>query len=165
LHQVASAVVVAAAVGASVSVTTAVDVISPTVSAVIELLSPSTAAEDLGKKKDIYEQTFHTADYFCYDPDTEQLLGWRLVGDEYVALQADDQERLWSSALDTWLGTWEGEYLEEPTVWLRLFDADGNLLPTKAEAESQRAGAERQRAEAAEAEIARLRAELDERSR
>lgn len=83
---------------------------------IVELLSPSTAAEDLGNKKDLYEHTFHTTDYFCYDPETEQLLGWRLVGDEYVSLDGDDQERLWSSILDAWLGTWEGEYPEEPTV-------------------------------------------------
>ena len=46
---------------------------------IIELMSPSTAQEDLGAKKALYEQTFHTADYFCYDPDEQKLYGWRLA--------------------------------------------------------------------------------------
>ncbi len=35
---------------------------------IVELLSPSTAAIDKGIKKDLYEQTFHTSDYFIYNP-------------------------------------------------------------------------------------------------
>src|SRR5689334_8039697 len=45
---------------------------------IIELLSPTTAKEDRTTKKALYERTFHTSEYFCYDPDTEQLEGWRL---------------------------------------------------------------------------------------
>src|SRR5260370_594035 len=54
--------------------------------AIIELLSPSTAQEDLTTKKDLYEKTFRTPDYFCYDPDTERLSGWHLVDQVYQAL-------------------------------------------------------------------------------
>lgn len=34
---------------------------------IVELMSPSTAAVDLGVKKDIYEQIFRTPDYFVFD--------------------------------------------------------------------------------------------------
>jgi Uma2 family endonuclease len=127
---------------------------------IIELMSPSTAQEDLGSKKDLYERTFHTSDYFCYDPDTHKLMGWHLADKNYKPLTPNESGRLWSIELDGWLGTWEGSYLQEHAIWLRLFDKEGRLIPTEAEAERQRAEAERQRAEAAEAEVARLREEL-----
>ncbi len=120
---------------------------------IIELMSPSTAQEDLGSKKELYERTFHTSDYFCYDPDTQKLQGWRLGERGYELLTPNEQGRLWSSQLEAWIGTWEGTYHQEQAIWLRLFEADGLLSPTEAEAE-------RQRAEAAEAEIARLRQQL-----
>jgi Uma2 family endonuclease len=123
---------------------------------IIELMSPSTANEDLGSKKELYERTFHTADYFCYDPDEQKLYGWRLGEQGYVPLVPDDKTRLWSAQLEAWVGTWEGIYLQERSIWLRLFDEEGRLIPTEAEAE-------RQRAEAAEAELARLRQELGRR--
>jgi Uma2 family endonuclease len=56
---------------------------------IIELLSPSTAAEDLGNKKRLYEQVFNTANYFCYDPGQQKLGGWRLEGGHYVAIKPD----------------------------------------------------------------------------
>jgi Uma2 family endonuclease len=148
---------------------------------IVELMSPSTAHEDLGSKKELYERTFRTPEYFCYDPDEHQLWGWRLVGQAYVPLESNNQGRLWSVALDASIGLWEGEYLSQQAAWLRLYDEDDQLIPTGEEAnmvlaaverqradmerrranqESQRADQERQRAEAAEAENARLRAEL-----
>ena len=48
---------------------------------------------------------------------------------------------------------WEGDYQGVKATWVRLFDDQGNLRPTAEEAE-------RDRAEAAEAEAARLREEL-----
>lgn len=120
---------------------------------IIELLSPSTAKEDLGSKKRLYERTFRTPDYFCYDPDTGELWGWRLTDNRYELLHADPDGRLWSAELDAWIGTWEGTYMQQHDVWLRLFDEDGRLIFTEAEAE-------RERADAAEAELSRLRAEL-----
>jgi len=120
---------------------------------VVELMSPSTAREDLGPKKELYERTFRTADYFCYDPDRKKLYGWRLRERGYAPLTPDENGRLWSAELEAWLGVWEGAYLRTQATWLRLFDEAGRVLPTEAEAE-------RRRAEAAEAEVARLREEL-----
>ncbi|MGE3538367.1 MAG: Uma2 family endonuclease [Candidatus Tectimicrobiota bacterium] len=130
---------------------------------IIELMSPTTAQEDLGPKKALYERTFRTRDYFCYDPDTDTLWGWRLGHMAYEPLQPDVHGRLWSTELDAWLGAWDGAYLQRQARWLRLFDTAGQLIPTEAEAAQQAAATERQRAEAehqrAEAEHQRAEAE------
>jgi Uma2 family endonuclease len=137
---------------------------------IIELLSPSTAAEDLGPKKHLYATTFHTRNYFCYDPDRRQLQGWQLGMQGYEAAPADAQGRVWSAELDAWVGVWEGVYQQQHDVWLRLCAADGVLIPTEAEAEAAaraeaetQADAERQRAEAERqrAETERQRAEAE----
>lgn len=130
---------------------------------IVELMSPTTAHEDLGRKKELYERTFRTVDYFCYDPDEQTLQGWHLDDGRYAPIEPDDDGRMWSTELEAWLGQWEGTYQQQQAVWLRLFDEAGQLIPTEGESERQRAEAERQRAEAAEAEVARLKAELERR--
>ncbi len=115
---------------------------------IIELLSYRTRIADLTLKKDIYEQKFKTPDYFCFDPETQQLIGWRLGERGYAPLEADGHGRLWCQELGLWLGAWEGAYLGRTSVWLRFFTPEGELVLTEAEAERQRADAERQRANA-----------------
>jgi Uma2 family endonuclease len=141
---------------------------------IIELLSPRTAVEDRTTKKDIYEQIFRTAEYYCYDPTTQQLEGWQLHGGRYQPLAPNVHGWLWCERLQLWLGTWTGPFLMYPATWLRFYDAQEQVIPIFAEAaqqqveaehqqieaERQRAETERQRAEAAEAELARLRARL-----
>ncbi len=155
---------------------------------IIELLSPTTAQEDLTTKKDLYERTFHTQNYFCYDPFENRLVGWRLTEAGYEPLAPNERGRLWCSVLGVWVGTWEGEIKRQKGVWLRFFDEKGEVVATaeeeaeqaaevqrlrgdelerlaederaRAEKERERADKERQRAEAAEAELARLRALL-----
>jgi Uma2 family endonuclease len=119
---------------------------------IIELLSPTTAKEDLTTKKDIYERTFCTREYFCYDPDGEKLQGWRL--DKRYRDIALVEGRLWSEELEMWLGPWKGTWDDQEATWLRFFDRDGQLLPTGEEKQARRANA-------AEAEIDLLRKELD----
>jgi Uma2 family endonuclease len=138
---------------------------------IVELLSPSTMDQDLGPKKDLYEQTFKTAEYYCVNPEDWSLQGWRLERGHYVALQPDAHGRLWSETLRLWLGFQDGPFQGTTTTWLRFFTPSGILVPTaeedataarvRAEEEHARAEAERQRAEAAEADNARLRAELE----
>jgi Uma2 family endonuclease len=139
---------------------------------IIELLSPSTATEDRTTKKDLYESTFRTPEYFCYDPETRKLEGWRLEDNDYRPIAANEQGWLWSAELELWLGVWEGPYLREQGCWLRFYDRDGNLVASEAETEHahaeverQRAEAERQRAESLEAELARLKALLAEKDK
>jgi Uma2 family endonuclease len=148
---------------------------------IIELMSPSTADEDLGRKKKVYETIFHTPNYFCYDPDSEMLYGWHLNGAGYAPLQPNERGWLWCEEFEAWLGLWDGVVYQTEGRWLRFFSPDGALIPMESEAERERAETERERAEtereraetereraetereraeAAEAEIARLRAEL-----
>lgn len=134
---------------------------------IIELLSPTTAHQDLGAKKMIYQKTFRTPEYFCYDPDSRQLQGWRLSGEEYLEIEPDQHGLLHSHQLDGRLGKWEGEYQKLSETWLRLFDDNDRLLPTAeeaerkhAEAEQQRADAEQQRADEAERRASKAEAEL-----
>ena len=129
---------------------------------IIELLSTSTAQKDKTVKKALYEQTFRTPEYYCYDPERQELMGWRLVRGSYEPIEVDARGWLWSEQLGLWLGRWEGEYQEKRAFWLRFYDAAGNLVPLRAEAEARRAEAEARRAEAAEAELAQLRVRLAE---
>lgn len=124
---------------------------------IVELMSASTAQTDLTTKKELYARTFHTANYFAYDPLNAKLHGWHQPDrtNGYEELQADENGWLWSRELEAWVGRWRGRYQKVDATWLRLFDVDGRLIPTQGEAEAQRA-------EAAEAEAARLRAELEQ---
>ena len=122
--------------------------------AIVELLSPSTAEADFGEKKDLYERRFKTPEYFCYDPGTRTLYGWQLERSGYAPITPDEHGRLPSEQLECSLGLWDGEYEGVGATWVRLYDAGGLLLPTGEEYE-------RRRADAAEAEVARLRAELE----
>jgi Uma2 family endonuclease len=137
---------------------------------IIELLSPKTRRVDLTTKKDVYERVFRTPEYFCYDPQTRRLRGWRLTGQVYEPLAPDSGGRLHCRTLGLSLGEWEGEYQGVRQTWVRFFDGSGEVVPLFAEAERQRAEAaeqcadgQRQRAEAqqrrAEAEQQRAEAE------
>jgi len=128
---------------------------------IIEFLSASTRRLDLREKKRLYERTFGVREYFCFDymdPEAEgSLLGWRLSEQgRYQAIQADERGWLWSEVLGLWLGRWQGTVARDETTWLRFYTPEGELALTPTEAE-------RQRAEAAEAALARLHARLAER--
>jgi Uma2 family endonuclease len=128
---------------------------------IIELMSPSTRAQDLGQKKTLYEQTFHTPEYFCYDPYQNKLYGWRLVDKAYEEITPNEDGRLWSSELDGWLGLCQSSYLGTSARYLRLFDMAGELVPIAAEAAQKEAEAAQKEAEAAQkkAETAQREAE------
>jgi Uma2 family endonuclease len=127
---------------------------------IIELLSPTTAQEDRTTKFQIYEQTLRVPEYFLYDHDTQRFEGWRLNGGSYAPLPQDGRGWLWSAELGLWLGNWVGEYLGLHDTWLRMYTTSGELVPTTGEAQRQLVEKEKQRAELAEKELARLRALL-----
>lgn len=135
---------------------------------IFEFLSPTTRQVDLGEKKTLYEQTFRTHEYFCFDylqPEQQgSLQGWRLdAHGRYQSIAANERGWLWSESLQLWVGLWSGTVLRNQTLWLRFYTPEEQLVLTPAEAERQRAEAEHQRAEAAESELARLQAQLAER--
>jgi Uma2 family endonuclease len=131
---------------------------------IVELLSSSTATTDRGLKKEIYQDTFRTPDYFWFDPETLEFCGFHLVDGAYQDIQPNQQGWLWSRQLQLFLGVHNRQ--------LRFLTANGNLIPTpdeaadeaeaEAEAESQRAEAERQRAEVERQQNEKLAAKLRE---
>jgi Uma2 family endonuclease len=119
---------------------------------IVELLSPTTAEIDRRDKVDLYGRVFRTSEYYMYEPETRKLEGLRLASRFYRSIEPDAQGRLWSERLEAFLGLWHGLREDQERDWVRLYRPDGSLVPTADE-----------RAEAAEAEVARLRALLDQR--
>jgi Uma2 family endonuclease len=113
---------------------------------VIEVLSENTASNDLKVKPGRYAK-WGVAEYFVYDPRKRvrrskkpRLSGWRLlVSGKYQKLKADEQGRIWSEQLESWLVPDE--------ALLRLYDREWNLRLSKADAEEQAKDAALQREE------------------
>lgn len=122
---------------------------------VIELLSPSTVDVDRVDKMKVYARDLRVDDYFLYDTDTGLLEGYRLdhATHRYVRMAPHPSGRLYSPALDLWLGPVPWEEEGHRFMMLRWFDNQGNMSPTQMEAE-------RQRADRLEAELAALRRRL-----
>lgn len=123
---------------------------------VFEVTSRHTQREDVETKLPLYEQVLKTPEYFLFDPTGDylrpRLQGYRLEGGHYVRLELAN-DRLHSEQL--------GLDLVQDGERLRLFDpAVGRFLMTAQEA-LQAADIEARRAEDAEAEVARLRAEIE----
>jgi Uma2 family endonuclease len=109
---------------------------------IIELLSTSTADTDRNLKKNLYQDHFHTPEYFYFSPDSLEFAGFKLVGSEYKEIAANDNGWRWSQELGLYLGIESGK--------LRYFTANGSLVPTPEEAALQaqlELEQERQRAE------------------
>ncbi|MBD2450171.1 Uma2 family endonuclease [Nostoc sp. FACHB-152] len=92
---------------------------------IIELLSDSTAATDRGLKKEIYQNTFRTPEYFWFDPNNLEFAGFVLVAGKYQPLEPNAQGWLWSQQLDLYLGIDQDK--------LRFFTAEAELVPTPEE--------------------------------
>lgn len=131
---------------------------------ILEILSDTTAKNDRGLKKQLYQDIFRTPDYFWFDPYTLEFAGFKLNYRRYEEIVPNKQGWLWSDELQLYLGI-----LREQ---LRFFTTEGELVPTPEEAEAlssrraedaeARAEAERQRAEDAEVRAERLLQRLQE---
>jgi Uma2 family endonuclease len=109
---------------------------------IVEILSDSTAAMDRGEKKQIYQDTWRTPDYFLFDPYIFVLEGFHLLDGQYQSIQPTEDGYFWSQQLGLYLGVHAQK--------LRFFTPDFHLVPSpeeSAEQERQRAEQERQRAE------------------
>jgi Uma2 family endonuclease len=125
---------------------------------VVELLSPGTEAEDLGRKLreinqpptkwDVYERILRIPYYIVYDRYENNLRAFEISVNGYKPITLSEQ-RFWIESLGLGLGLWQGFYQGTEGLWLRWYDKT-DWLPTlveKSESESQRAEAESQRAE------------------
>jgi Uma2 family endonuclease len=140
---------------------------------IIELMSPTTRDEDLTTKFEIYERTFPTREYIAYDPLREELLAWRKVDGVFQRIELDANGRVFSEEAGLYVGRWRGQYAGYEDTWLRFFDRDGSVCPLFRELEAARAdeaakaademakaaNAEKARADALAAELARLKAQ------
>lgn len=118
-----------------------------------------------------YEQILKVPFYVTFDPAESSFELRQLSPNNGYQLQAADENgRYWIEPLQLFLGLWKGERLGQDITWLRWWDSQGNLLlwssekarqeTQRAEQEAQRAEQEKHRADAAESEIARLKALL-----
>jgi Uma2 family endonuclease len=126
---------------------------------VVELLSPGTEDEDLGRtlrevsrpptKWEVYERILRVPYYVVFDRYVSQLRAFKLNGLRYEELSLP-ASGLWIDELNLGLGVWQGQYALAEGRWLRWYDAAGNWLPSpaeKTEQERERAEQERERAE------------------
>ncbi|BAU10784.1 hypothetical protein LEP3755_12760 [Leptolyngbya sp. NIES-3755] len=92
---------------------------------IIELLSDETKSTDKGLKKDLYQNRFRTAEYFWFSPSDLEFAGFRLVGEQYQAIEPNAQNQLWSESLELFLGVHDNQ--------LRYFQPNGEIVLTPAE--------------------------------
>jgi Uma2 family endonuclease len=136
---------------------------------VIEFLSPSTEAEDLGRfaekpprrsatqapsKFVVYKEILKIPNYIVYDDETEQIRYFRLINGRYQEQPvAATNPKIWLPDLAVGLGIWSGSFQNTPRQqlrWLRWCDSAGQWLLTEAEAELE---TERRAKEAAQQQV------------
>ncbi|HAG79824.1 MAG TPA: hypothetical protein DCL61_01355 [Cyanobacteria bacterium UBA12227] len=134
---------------------------------VVELLSPGTEKEDLGKfaseeentsdvneteenngqptkeipprKWDVYERILRVPYYVVFSRYSDRLRGFKLDGGQYREQAIDtDNPQFWIPELNLGLGVWQGEFEGINRRWLRWYDASGNWVLTDAEHERQK---------------------------
>jgi len=115
---------------------------------VFEVLSPGNTRREMANKLAFYDR-YGVEEYYLYDPDTGRLQGWWRQGERLVEIP--------------WMRGWTsprlGVQFDLDGMDLCLTGPDGRRFVTYLEL-AQRAEQEAQRAAAAEAELARLRALL-----
>jgi Uma2 family endonuclease len=136
---------------------------------VVELLSPGTEKEDLGRslrdasqppnKWTVYEQVLRIPYYFVFNRYSDELQAFGLTMNEYQLLQPEGLG-VWVKEAELGLGLWRGVYQGVERLWLRWYDRDGQWLPTPTELEGQRVEQARQQAEQATQRAERLAAQL-----
>jgi Uma2 family endonuclease len=109
---------------------------------VVELLSPGTEDEDLGRKVrelgkpplkwEVYEQILRVPFYVVYDRYDNDLRVFSLAGDRYQQLELLDS-RMWFEPLGLGIAVWQGAYQGIEGRWLRWYDGTGEWVPTQVE--------------------------------
>jgi Uma2 family endonuclease len=128
---------------------------------VVELLSPGTEAEDLGRtlrdasqppnKWTVYEQILRIPYYVLFNRYTNELQAFGLMMGRYQPLPVAAQDAplpgVWLEEAELGLGLWEGSYQGMRRLWLRWYDREHRWISTPTETANQRAEQEAQRAE------------------
>jgi len=161
------------------------ELVSPFV--IVELLSPSTENEDLGRtvrqpgnpptKWEVYSQILRVPYYVLFSRLNNEFQAFHLVGTRYQPVSLSNglrclpdarrkpgRHRLLIRELELSLGLWRGSYEGINRLWLRWFTADGQLILTpneEAAAAEQRATEAEQRAELLAAKLRELNIDPD----
>ena len=118
---------------------------------IIEILSKRTAKTDRTTKKELYQDTFKTPEYFWFHPKTMEFAGFRLSEGIYEPIHANSRGWLWSEELGLYLGIHQRQ--------LRYFTEEGELVPIPTEqlaVERQQLAVERQQRELAQQQVAQM---------
>lgn len=109
---------------------------------VVELLSPGTEDEDLGKttrresepptKWEVYQDILQIPYYVVFDRSTNHLQAFMLVDGLYQEIDVSGG-RVWIGSVGLGLGLWQGAYQGINRHWLRWYDASGNWISTPEE--------------------------------
>ncbi|MGK7924763.1 MAG: Uma2 family endonuclease [Spirulina sp.] len=138
---------------------------------VVELASPGTEDEDLGRterkeesrptKWEVYEEILQVPYYVVYDRYENDLRGFVLCSGEYEELDLEEG-KLWLEELGLGLGLWQGSYEGIEGLWLRFYDRFGDWISTPNErADYERQEKQRQQERAISAENQRDRERSD----
>ncbi|MDM8529477.1 Uma2 family endonuclease [Anaerolineales bacterium HSG24] len=105
---------------------------------VVELLSPSTKNEDLGKTKrrrnqpptkwKVYEQILRVPYYVLFSRHTNELKAYQLIGKRYRELILSEK-RLWLPEIKLGLRVWKGRYNLMERKWLLPHHKSFDKLP------------------------------------
>ncbi len=124
----------------------------------IEILSPGTEDEDLGKtqrkpnkpptKWEVYEQILQIPNYVVFDENTRLIRLFQLINGKYEQT-ALTQSLVWIEEVQLNLGLWYGDWNKsfQSRWWLRWYDQAGDLIPTPEEFQLQQTELQRQQTE------------------
>jgi Uma2 family endonuclease len=146
---------------------------------IVEALSKGTEDSDLGRgawpkenapsKWDVYETVLKIPYYVTINHETDEVQLFRHDGTMFVRETSPDG-RMWMPEIGLSVGPWHGTFQDQETVWIRFFDENGVLIPSKDEqtakekvekqAALRTAEEERLRKDAALAEVEELRRKL-----
>ncbi|MBT9313984.1 Uma2 family endonuclease [Leptothoe spongobia] len=111
---------------------------------IVEILSESTAKTDRETKKQLYQDTFRTPEYFWFDPDSLEFCGFVLMAGTYQPIELNENGYFWSQQLELYLGLHDSK--------LRFFTPAGDLVLSPEEAALK----EKKRANRLEAKLKEL---------
>jgi len=136
---------------------------------VIEFISETAGGErdrtPIEGKFWIYEKAIRAPFYVIYDGGKGLVDVYHLIEGKFQPIPPNERKHFPIPPLGIELGIWRGEYQNVKLPWLRVWDTEGNLIPTpeeRAEQEAQRAAQEAQRAERLAAKLRELGIDPDE---